>query len=281
MGLFSGLEALGFKNENMQVYETKAEEKTETVQKEQTMPTVKEEECLFPKTHECPVCYEKFKSLAVRAGKLHSVGQEDDLRPLYNGMDPLKYDAIVCPHCGYAALSRYFSNMMPHQAKTLRAEVKAKFKGMNVSEKLYDYDEAILHYKMVLMCDVIGGVKNSRRAYTCLKLAWIMRGKLEQEASKLTTEERDKLQSDELECIQNAYNGYTKALSSETFPMSGMDEPTVCYLVADLAYRLEKYRESLLLISQIVTRKDLSPRIKDKALELKEKIRQQVKGESN
>lgn len=280
MGLFSGLEMFGFKNEDMKIYEVTSEESPQNEKTEQknNEPVIKEEEYLFPKTHECPVCYETFKSLAVRAGKLHSIGVDDDLRPLYKGMDPLKYDAIVCPHCGYAALSRYFDRMMPHQGKILRAEVKAKFKGMNISDDLYSYDEALLRYKMVLMCDVIGGVKLSRRAYSCLKLGWIIRGKLESEGAILTQEQCDELRAEELECIQNAYEGYVKALSAEPFPMSGMDEQTVLCLVAELAYKLEKYREALLLVSQLVGKKDVAPRIKDKALSLKEKIREHVKG---
>ena len=172
MGLFSGLEAFGFKNEDLKVYsDTKEKEKAEQQTQKQDV-RVNEEDCLFPKTHKCPVCDKEFKSLAVRAGKLRSVGQDDDLRPLYKDIDPLKYDAIVCPHCGYAALSRYFNHVMPVQGKRIRAQIMSQFKGMELSSDVFDYDEAILHYKMVLMCDVIGGVKNSRKAYTCLKLVY-------------------------------------------------------------------------------------------------------------
>lgn len=283
MGLFSGLEKFGFKHEDMKVYESETETTSVEVKetRKETQVVIREEECLFPKTHECPVCYDKFKSLAVRAGKLRSIGQDDDLRPLYRGMDPIKYDAIVCPHCGYAALSRYFDRMMPHQGKILRAEVKTKFKGMEISDDLYSYDEALLRYKMVLMCDVIGGVKVSRRAYSCLKLGWVIRGKIESEGPKLSPEELDKLHEEELECIQNAYDGYVKALSNEPFPMSGMDEQTVLCLVAELAFKLEKYRESLMIVSQLVSKKDVSPRIKDKALLLKDKIRAEVSGDNN
>ena len=84
-----------------------------------------------------------------------------------------------------------------------------------------------------------------------------------------------------MECIQNAYDGYVKALSNETFPMSGMDEQTVMCLVAELAFKLGKYRESLMIISQIMEKKSTAPRIKDKMLGLKEKIRAEVKGENN
>ncbi len=281
MGIFSGLEALGFKNKDMNVYDETTKEAaaiTETVVEEETTVTFNEEEYLFPKTYHCPVCDKSFKALAVRAGKLRSIGQDDDLRPLYKEMDPVKYDAILCPHCGYAALLRYFDRMMPHQGKKLRAEVMANFKGMDISDTFYSYDEAIMRYKMVLMCDVVGGVKVSRRAYTCLKLAWVIRGKLENEGEYLSLEEKNRLYSEELECIQNAYDGYVQALSSEMFPMSGMDEQTVTCLLAELAYELKKYRESLLLISQLLGNKNLSPRVKDKMLQLKDKIREQLKG---
>ena len=277
MGLFSGLEAFGFKNEDLKVYsDTKEKEKAEQQTQKQDV-RVNEEDCLFPKTHKCPVCDKEFKSLAVRAGKLRSVGQDDDLRPLYKDIDPLKYDAIVCPHCGYAALSRYFNHVMPVQGKRIRAQVMSQFKGMELSSDVFDYDEAILHYKMVLMCDVIGGVKNSRKAYSCLKLAWVLRGKREKEDPKMTPEESEQLRMEELECIQNAYEGYQMAFSAEAFPMSGMDEMTVSYLIAELAFELEKYRESLQMLSNVITNSAASSRLKNKAIDLKERIREQVK----
>lgn len=283
MGLFSGLEAFGFKTSDMKVFA--AEKTTKPVSSEEKEEkkevVIKEEDCLFPKTYQCPVCDKEFKTLAVRAGKIRTIGQDDDLRPLYKEMDPLKYDAIVCPHCGYAALSRYFGTVMPIQGKKLRAEVKANFTGMELPLDVFSYDEAIMHYKMVLMCDVIGNVKGSRKAYTCLKLAWVIRGKLEKEGEKMSLEERKKYREDEMECIQNAYDGYVQAFSSENFPMGGMDEITVTFLNAQLAYKLGKYRESLQLLSRVLGNKSVSSRIKDKALDLKEKIREQIQKKNN
>ncbi len=283
MGLFSGLESLGFKTSNMELYpkeESRVKpEAASDSQKKKTEVLLKEEDCLFPKTHICPVCDKKFKTLSVRAGKLRSIGQDEDLRPLYREMDPLKYDAIVCPNCGYAAVSRYFDIMMPVQKKRIREEIQKNFGGMEVSTDVFSYDEAILRYKMVLMNDVVGGVKSSRKAYTCLKLAWIIRGKLEKEGPKLEPSECDKLRDDEMECIQNAYEGYVMAFSNENFPMSGMDELTVTYLTAELAFKLEKYRESLQLVYKIIGNNAASSRMKEKSLDLKERIRSQVKEE--
>lgn len=280
MGLLSGLESLGFRTKDMNIYE-KQEEKSEEKKPVDTTekPIVyNEADYLFAKSYKCPICDKSFKSLTVRSGKLRMVSKEDDLRPIYKELDPIKYEPVVCENCGYASLSRYFDTIMPLQAKRLRAEVKSSFLGFDDDETdIYSYDTAILRYKVVLYCDVVGNVKNSRKAYTCLKMAWVIRGKLENEGASLTEEERDKLQADELECIQNAYDGYRLAFSSETFPMSGMDEMTLSYLVAELAFRLGNYREALQLLSRIIGNNNVSSRIKDKAIELKERIRAKVK----
>ena len=77
MGLFSGLEAFGLKNENRKIYEEPEEsKKTETIKQEKKEIPVKEEDILFPKSHVCPICDEAFKSLAVKAGKVRNIGQE-------------------------------------------------------------------------------------------------------------------------------------------------------------------------------------------------------------
>lgn len=235
---------------------------------------------LFPKTYSCPVCDKQFKTLAVRAGKVRNIGQDQDLRPLFREVDSLKYDAVVCPHCGYAALARYFDNLMPTQKKKIQHEVEETFHGMEMNEEQYSYDEAIMRYKMALKCDKVGEVKNSRKAYTCLKLAWVLRGKLEHEGKDMLQEERELLYADEMEYIQSAYNGYKLAFSSEHFPMSGMDEDTLSYLSAELAYELGQYREALQYIAKIFAKKSISSRLRDKALDLKERIRAKVKSEN-
>lgn len=278
MSILSGLEAFGFKDDNRKVYEdVPVQSKKEAVQKEKKEAVVKEEEFLFPKSHECPVCGEKFKMLAVKSGRAHSIGQDDDLRPRYQGIDPIKYDALVCPKCGYGAVARYFDHVMPTQGKKLRQEVMPSFSGIDLSGDKYSYETALTHYKLVLMCDVVGGVSNSRKAYTCLKMAWVIRGWLENEGNQMSREERNCLEADEKECIQNAYDGYMKAFSTETFPMSGMDEITLSYLLAELAYSLGQYREALQMLVNVIGNRNVSARIKDKALMLKEQIREKTK----
>ena len=90
----------------------------------------------------------------VRTGKVKLLSADSDLRPKYQMVDSLKYDALVCPHCGYAALSRFFKFMLPAQAKMIRENITANFKGIDTSASTYSYDDAIrdisLHLQMLL-----------------------------------------------------------------------------------------------------------------------------------
>ena len=82
-----------------------------------------EEACLFPKSYTCPVCDENFKSLAVRKSKMYTLGMDEDLRPKYRWVDPVKYEVVLCPVCGYGALSRYFDEMIPAWRKLLQTNL--------------------------------------------------------------------------------------------------------------------------------------------------------------
>lgn len=61
----------------------------------------------------------------------------------------------------------------------------------------------------------------------------------------------------------------------EDFPMCGMDEYTVMYMVAELARRIGNKEEAKRMISKVLVAKDANRRIKDKALALKEMLQQE------
>lgn len=273
MGLFSGLESLGLgKMQDAQVFEK--ETKDETAEKEAVKPEKLESDVLFDKTYTCPVCGEKFTSKTIRAGKNKLLEQELDLRAKYEMADPVKYEAVVCGKCGFAALARFFKPMPSVQEKLIRDNISANFKGLKEPEDIYTYDDAIVRYKLVLASTVVKSGSNSEKAYVCLKMAWLYRGKAE--TLPEDTENREavlkQLKQAELECLTNAYEGFNAAFSQETFPMCGMDETTVTYLVAELARRIGKYEESGRWISQILISKTASERLKERARTVKELI---------
>lgn len=285
MSLFSGLEKFGLgKLEKMEVFEEDAKKKVAGTDKKVEKPKITEEDLLFDKTFTCPVCDEEFHSKMIRTGKVKLLSADTDLRPKYQLVDSLKYDALVCPNCGYAALSRFFKFMMPAQAKLIRENISKNFSGLAPTGNIYTYDDAIARHQLALANAVVKKAKTSEKAYTCLKMAWLYRGKAESLPSD--TPDYDKvikeLQSSEKELLENAYDGFLAAFSKEAFPMCGMDELTVTYLVADLARRIGKYDESSRWISKVLSSRQANERIKNRARDIKEMLNQdREKAEAN
>ena len=276
--IFSGLESLGLGNlSEMKLFE---EKKKETAQGSaaKAQAEVKEEDLIFDKTFKCKVCDKEFKTKMVRTGKAKLLAQDSDLRPRYQTVDSLKYDAIVCPNCGFAALSRFFNYMTDAQAKLIKDNISFSFKGLPAEEgEIWSYDDAIVRHKLALVNTVVKRAKASEKAYTCLKLAWLLRGKSETlpADTQNLADVKKNLAEQEKEYIANAYEGFMDAFSKEQFPMCGMDEITMTYLVADLGRQIGKYDEALRMVARVLMSKNVSDRIKQKTVDLKELIREE------
>lgn len=272
--IFAGLESLGFKDVGkVDVFQDEEKEKKQAAENADQKKEINEEDLIFDKSYTCPVCDNEFKSRMVRTGKVRPGGADSDLRPKYIGMDPLKYDAILCPKCGYAALNRYFNFVMAGQAKNIKEKISSTFKYQPEDSRVYTYDDALMRHKMALLNTIVKGGKNSERAYTCLKMAWLCRGKRELlMQGEYTKEEVAGLMNEEKELLTNAYEGFEAAFGKEDFPMCGMDEYTMMYLLAELARRIGKNEEAKRYVSKVLVARNAQRRIKDKAFSLKEKL---------
>lgn len=273
--LFSGLEHFGLGNlSGVKIFEQESSDRTGVDKKK---VEVKETDLLFDKTFVCKVCDKSFKSKMVRTGKVKLLEQDSDLRPKYQYVDCLKYDAVVCPYCGFAALNRFFNFLTDAQTKLIKTNICAQFKGLKETGEVLTYDEAILRHKLALLNAVVKHAKASEKAYICLKLAWLCRGKSETlpEDTKDLEKVKKELVEQELEYISNAYEGFQESFSKEPFPICGMDENTITYLSADLARKLGKYDEALRMIGRVVTARGVSDRIKSKGIEMKDLIKKE------
>ena len=262
-GLLSGLEQFGLSNlENMDLFE--APKKEEKGADGKPVPTtVQEQDFLFDKSFTCPICDKEFKARTVKIGKAKLAGSDLDLRPRYEQIDLLKYDIIMCPSCGYAALSRFFKFVTSPQAKNIKKTISTTFKPQKETKEIYTYDEALERYKLTLANAIVKQTRASEKAYICLKTAWLLRGKAEHLDKNLPDYEAQKKQceDEENEFLRNALEGFLAARQTESFPMCGMDEPTVDYLIAVTAMRFEQYDVSSRLITGILTSPTANPRM--------------------
>lgn len=276
-GLLSGLSELGLGGlENMEVYEQPGDKEAEKQAEEK--PEVKEETFLFDKSYECPVCYQGFKAKTVRSGKLRSLGTDRDLRPLYDQMEPLKYDVVICPHCGYAALTRFFGGLTAGQIKAIKESISANFHPVKEEKEIYTYEEALYRYKLCLANTIVKHGKVSEKAYICLKAGWLLRsmGENLDPAVEDYNKKMQEIKEQEKDFLKNALDGLITARQTESYPICGMDEVTLEYLIAVLAMEFEKYDISSRLIYNILNTPTVNNRIKDKAREVKDELLQQM-----
>lgn len=279
MGIFSGLEKMGFKpmgkvdlfEEEKQVAKKKAEaEKTETKE-------LSEFDLLYDKSMTCPVCEHEFKTRAVVSSKAKRDLPDLDMRPKFVGIDILKYDVIVCRKCGFAALSSYFkeSLLTDNQIMMIRENVSANYTPQaDLFLPTYSYDEAIDNHKLALYNAVVKKAKASEKAYVCLKTAWLYRGKRESyfdEASDYETVTTECIEA-EKEYLEEAKKGFLYALSHEGGKICGMEPPMVEYLCAAICYDLEEYDEGMKILSKLITNTSTSTQLKEKCRDLKEAI---------
>lgn len=274
MSIFDGLGKFGLGDlaeSNLFEEEKKKQEGAKAAAVAKT-PEEIEAEMLLDKKYKCPQCDKEFTSKVVRSGKAKPIGQDSDLRTKYEGIDCTKYEVIMCPHCGYAALPRYFNGCTPPQLKLIKENISFKFQSKEYTGAIYTYDEALERYQMALINALVKKGKASEKAFICLKSSWVIRGKIESLDAEKDAEEIQKLQEQEKEFTKNAYDGFANARSSESYPMCGMDEYTIDYLIAVLAMKNEKYDVAMRMLGGVITARTVNKRLKEKAQDLKEAI---------
>lgn len=279
MNLLSGLEKFGLKaDDTTSLFE---DEKKSVVAETgvKTETALDESSFLLDKAIRCTVCDKVFKTKMVNS-RVKRLEPDLDLRPRYEHIDTLKYNTKSCPYCGYTAVNRYFEHLSSMQIKQVKEQVCANFKGSDdVEAKLLSYDEAIERYKLALFCSIAKKAKTSEKAYTCLNLAWLFRGKYESlnPDDPALEQERKECKEQEEAFYAQAFEGLNKAVSTENYPICGMDECTLDYLLATMAYHFKKFDVASKCIARILQSVSASKKMKDRAYDLKEKIVNEIK----
>ena len=278
-GILAGLKGLGLGElEKRDLYEE--EEKVIPIRKvEPKRVIVEEKDLIYDKSFTCPVCDKKFTSKVMKTGKTRLVSTDLDCRPIHEGIDSNKYDVVECPECGYAAMVSYFHPLLNAQIKMVREGICNKIKMQNPTGEIYQYEEVIPRYQVALACAIVKHGKDSEKAHICLHFAWLLRGYAQEleEEEKLTIEKAQELKEQELECLQKALEGLINARQKESIPICGMDQTSLDYMMAAIAYELEKDNIAAKMVSEILASAVANSRMKDKARELKQLILERYK----
>lgn len=287
MGILSGLEKYGLENLDVdKLFETEhapVNEKQESKETDEAVAVFSEADYLYDKSYTCPVCDSVFSAKTVRNAKVVSIGTDVDLRPRYEHVDVNKYDSVVCPYCGYGAQSKSFGGLTSRQIHIVRENISKNFvPQLEKKEGYYSYEEAIERIKIVLANAIVKQAKSSEKAYILLKTAWLYRGMAEQLDLEVPANRVMKkiYAGQEKEYLKSAVEGFEAARMQEPYPISGMDEQTLDYLIAAIHILLSDYKPAELLIGQLITSRTANKRVKDRVRELKEFMEERKKEEN-
>ncbi|MEW9094417.1 MAG: DUF2225 domain-containing protein [Clostridiaceae bacterium] len=252
--IFSGLEKLGFEDiEDIKIYKDTDDEEKDDKKSSINSP-------LYNKSVICPVCGYAFKAKSVKSS-YYRIGKKDsDFFIRYLTINPYFYDVWLCNSCGYAALKVDFENLKEREIKKIEKVIKARWKSREYPEN-YDENIAIERYKLALLNYAVIDSKSSKKALTCLKLAWMYR-LLKDEENEITF-------------LRQALEGFNHAFFNEFFPIYGMNKFTVMYLIGELHRRVGEYDNALLWYSQVITTPGVSQKLKELARDGKDLIKEE------
>ncbi len=134
------------------------------------------EHYFFAKKVNCPVCGGKFESLMIRESRLKQRERTEELRVLYQDIEPLLHNIWICPDCYYAMRYNEFEKINEIQKKNLAnqtAQRKEKFKLNFGGRRTTGF--ALKAYKIAIeCCDSLGKNKVEERiAGMWLNMAWL------------------------------------------------------------------------------------------------------------
>ena len=219
-------------------------------------------EYLYPKKFSCPVCKQSFTNHLIKKSKLKMIKTDTDTRMQYHDIDPNMYEVIMCNRCGYAAIQTHFDTILDNQVTLLHQKIESHFKQREYPVPLSP-EHAVERFKLALLCAEIIHDKDSVKAFICLKIAWIYRGIEDQ--------------TNELSFLNKACDEFIAAYSNEPFPIGSMDEPTIQFMIGELARRAGRSSEAQRWIGSVLTAPDIPKSLKDRAIEVRSLLREESK----
>lgn len=254
--MFEGLEEFGLDHlGDKPLYQHEANEK---IQGEGPESKKAEADYLFDAEVECPVCHSQVTVKRIRRSALRLLKRDTDSMPVYRDINPLFYDIWLCNHCGYAASQSSFTQpLMKVEAELILKNISSKWRAKEYPP-LYDADIAVERLKLALLSATVRKARPIDIAMLCLKLGWVYRIREDTE--------------NEVKCLNQALTGLKSAFAKGPFPVAGMDESTLAFLIGELSRRVGNYQDALDYLGRVIVDRTAKNALKEKARDQRQLI---------
>ena len=211
--------------------------------KEQDLVTKKDiapEKMLYNKKYTCPACKTRFESPKPFSKYVRVQRTDNDFCKYYESVNPLYYEIIVCPSCGFA-FNEEISGV--HMKDEYREEIKSRLLMLWKSQLIKNYcgvrtlEQAVETFLLALFSLEGRPIKKSLKGMLCLKTAWLYRYKGDE------TKER--------KYIEKALPLLTQAYETENFT-DPKSEVEVAYLLGALNFRAGNYKGAATWLERVL-----------------------------
>ncbi|MCG9966496.1 DUF2225 domain-containing protein [Pelotomaculum terephthalicicum JT] len=238
---------------------------------EDEKPRVKKDtdlrEMLYNKKVVCPICNSKFESPKALSKYVQTTKMDYDFCQYYKNINPLFYEMIVCPICGFTFNEEILGMRLK---KEQSEEIKSRLMTFWQENKLKDYsgvrtlEEAIETFLLAIYSLQGRPVKKSLMGMLFLKIAWLYRFK------------HEKVQ--ERKYIEKALTSLSIAFESEDFS-NVRSEINTAYLLGVLNMNSGNYREAAKWLDRVLRHpsKSMFPMVINQTRELWSDVRQKLR----
>ncbi len=213
---------------------------------------------LFFKEITCPVCNNKFKTLAVKVDAPRIKSRDSDLFIRYSNENPYFYEVWVCPSCGYSALKVDFEKIRRYQIELVKDKITSKWVNREYPIP-FNEKVAIERYKLALLNAVVIESKESTKAMICLKIAWMYR--------LLSDDDNEK------NYLNQALLSFNDTYINEKLPVYGLDKFSIMFLIGEINRRIGEEEKAFRWFSEVITSIGSPQKVKEMARDGKDKIR--------
>lgn len=185
----------------------------------------------------CPVCEKDFEITKVRSRAVRLVRQDTDFCPYYEGVNPLYYEAVVCPHCGFASHVTAMDRINRIEKQRIREQITKKWRPRSFSGER-TWEKAMEAFKLVLLNLNVREASHAEIAKICLRIAWLYRYAGDAELEQCY--------------LNHALNNYQRAYEGEDLAGDRADPFTMLFIIGELCCRTGKAEESLHWFSRLI-----------------------------
>jgi len=132
------------------------------------------------KTFKCPICKTLFEAPMVFSEAIKIKKRDDDLRPVYQGINAIYYGLITCPNCLFTAFEHDYNGLSKEIAGDLKNKIekvleraKVQYGDINLGTDRTTEDAVMLHVIAAAIYTLLN--KPNRLAEIYLRLAWLYR----------------------------------------------------------------------------------------------------------